>query len=75
MIPADHVLRGKKLVGVRMGDIDPPTDIPALAKRYLSGDLPLDHLITGHLSLEETNAGFDQMRSVDGTRTVVVFPE
>lgn len=70
-----HLLRGKRLVGIRMGDIDPPVDIPKLADRYLSGDLPLDQLITDRIPLDETNAGFDRLRSVDGTRSVVVFPE
>lgn len=74
-LSTDHLLRGKRLVGIRMGDIDPAVDIPKLAERYLAGDLPLDQLISDRIPLDQANEGFDRLRSVDGTRTVVVFPE
>lgn len=74
VVPTGELLRGKRLIPIRMGDVDPAVDIPKLADRYLTGELPLDRLITDRIPIDETNAGFDRLRAVDGTRTVVVFP-
>lgn len=68
------VLAGRKLVGVRMGDVDPGVDIPALADRYLAGELPLDQMISDHITLDDTAAGFERLRNAEGARSVVVFP-
>lgn len=75
VIDTNELHRCKGLVGVRMGAVNPQVDIVDLAGRYLAGDLPLDHLITDRIPLEEANAGFDRLRAVDGTRSVVVFDE
>jgi S-(hydroxymethyl)glutathione dehydrogenase/alcohol dehydrogenase len=65
----------KGLIGIRMGDVNPQVDIAELADRYLAGNLPLDHLVSDRIPIEEANAGFERLASVDGTRSVVVFPE
>ena len=40
-----HLHAAKRLIGVRMGDVDPGVDIPP-GRRYLDGELLLDQLIT-----------------------------
>ena len=74
-LPVGHLQSAKRLVGVRMGAIDPRIDIPRLVDRYLSGELLLDQLISDRVGLDDVNAAFEALRSADGLRTVVTFEE
>lgn len=72
-VPVAHLHSAKRIVGVRLGNIDPRRDIAALADRYAAGELPLDALITRRVPLDGVNDAFDALRDTDGARTVVVF--
>jgi S-(hydroxymethyl)glutathione dehydrogenase/alcohol dehydrogenase len=69
-----HLHAAKRLIGVRMGDVDPGVDIPRLVRRYLDGELLLDQLITDRVGLDDVNEAFAALRAVEGTRTIVTFP-
>ena len=72
-VPAAHLHAAKRIVGVRLGNINPLVDIVALADRYAAGELPLDHLVTRRVPLDGVNDAFDALRATEGARTVVVF--
>ena len=62
-----HLHAAKRLIGVRMGDVDPGVDIPRLVRRYLDGELLLDQLITDRVGLDDVNEAFAALRAVEGT--------
>ena len=56
------VVANKGVQGLLMGANHFPRDIPILADLYLAGRIDLDTLVTGTISLDEVNDGFDRMR-------------
>ena len=81
MMPLDHrvglsamdLLSGKKLQGALMGGNRFPVDIPRLVDFYLRGLLDLDTIIAKRVPLSAINQAFDDLRTGDSVRTVVVF--
>jgi len=81
MMPLDHkvglgaldLLGGKKLQGALMGGNRFPVDIPRLVAFYLRGVLDLDTIIAKRVPLTAINDAFDDLRTGDSVRTVVVF--
>jgi S-(hydroxymethyl)glutathione dehydrogenase / alcohol dehydrogenase len=55
------------------GGARPARDFPLLAQAYLDGRLKLDELITGRISLDDINRGFDDLRAGKAIRTVIQF--
>jgi S-(hydroxymethyl)glutathione dehydrogenase / alcohol dehydrogenase len=55
------------------GGARPARDFPLLAQAYLDGRLKLDELISGRITLEEINRGFDDLRAGKAIRTVIQF--
>jgi len=72
-IPVTGFRRGKKIVGVFMGDTDPRADIPRYADLWRAGQLDLEGMISHTLPLEEVNRGFAMMLSGESARTVISF--
>lgn len=64
---------GKTIIGSNYGGLVPARDFPRIAQSYLSGDLPLDELISARVTLDEVNEAFDAMRRGECTRSVIVF--
>ena len=56
-----------------MGSNRFPVDMPRLVDFYLSGKLKLDELISRRIKLEEINEGFDEMKTGQLARSVVIF--
>jgi len=52
----------------------PTRDIPRYIGLYRAGRLPVDRLMSGRLTLEEINEGFDRLHEGKAVRQVVVFP-
>ena len=81
MMPLSHkvglgaidLLSGKKLQGTLMGGNRFPVDIPRLVDFYLRGALDLDTIIAKRVPLTAINDAFDDLRTGDSVRTVVVF--
>jgi alcohol dehydrogenase len=51
----------------------PSCDIPRLIELYRRGRLPVDRLMSGTLSLDEINEGFDRLHEGKAIRQVIVL--
>ena len=72
-LPVTGFRRGKKMIGVFMGDTDPRLDIPRYADLWRSGQLDLSGMVSHTLPLEDVNRGFAMMTSGESARTVIKF--
>jgi S-(hydroxymethyl)glutathione dehydrogenase/alcohol dehydrogenase len=72
-LPVTGFRRGKKVIGVFMGDTDPRVDIPRYADLWRSGQLDLSAMISHTLPLDEVNSGFSMMAAGESARTVIKF--
>lgn len=67
------VAEERTLKGSYIGTCVPSRDIPRYMDLYLQGRLPVDKLLTGRLTLDEINHGFDLLHEGKAIRQVVVF--
>jgi alcohol dehydrogenase len=67
------VAEERTLKGSYIGTCVPSRDIPHYIDLYMQGRLPVDKLLTGRLTLEEINHGFDLLHEGKAIRQVVVF--
>ena len=67
------VAEERTLKGSYIGTCVPSRDIPRYIDLYRQGRLPVDRLLTGRLTLDEINHGFDLLREGKAIRQVVVF--
>ncbi|MHB1534776.1 MAG: NDMA-dependent alcohol dehydrogenase [Acidimicrobiales bacterium] len=74
MSALDLTLMEKQVVGSLFGSANPRVDIPRLLELYTDGQLKLDELVTRTYSLDEVNAGYDDMRQGRNLRGVIAFP-
>jgi alcohol dehydrogenase len=68
------VAEERTLKGSYIGTCVPSRDIPRYMDLYKQGRLPVDRLLTGRLTLEQINEGFDLLHEGKAIRQVVVFP-
>jgi S-(hydroxymethyl)glutathione dehydrogenase / alcohol dehydrogenase len=66
-------LRDRKIQGTSMGGNRFRVDMPRLLELWRQGRLKLDHLISGHLKLEEINEGFAKLKSGTPVRNLIDF--
>lgn len=67
------VAEERTLKGSYLGSCVPRRDIPRFISLYRSGQLPVQELLSGTLTLDELNTGFDRLASGDAIRQVVKF--
>jgi alcohol dehydrogenase len=67
------VAEERTLKGSYIGTCVPARDIPHYIDLYMQGRLPVDKLLTGRLTLDEINHGFDLLHEGNAIRQVVVF--
>lgn len=72
-LPVTGFRRGKRMVGVFMGDTNPRDDIPRYADLWRSGHLDLSGMISHTLPLDDVNRGFAMMMSGESARTIIKF--
>jgi S-(hydroxymethyl)glutathione dehydrogenase / alcohol dehydrogenase len=72
-LPVTGFRRGKRVVGVFMGDTNPRVDIPRYVELWRSGQLDLGGMVSHTLSLDEVNDGFAMMTAGESARTVIRF--
>jgi len=72
-IPGHAFLGEKKLRGSAMGSNHFPVDMPRLVDMYLAGKLKLDDMISRRIKLEEVNDAFEEMKTGQIARSVIVF--
>jgi S-(hydroxymethyl)glutathione dehydrogenase/alcohol dehydrogenase len=63
----------KRLQGSLMGSNRFPVDMPRFVDFYMSGKLKLDEMISRRLKIEDINDAFDEMKTGQIARSVVVF--
>lgn len=61
----------KTIKGTLFGDANPTVDIPKLLRLYDNGQLKLDELITRAYSLDDVNAGYDDLQRGLNIRGIV----
>lgn len=64
---------GQSLIGTKMGDTVLSRDIPWLSEMYLQGRLMLDELISGRWRLDQINEAFENTKSGQARRNIIVF--
>ena len=67
------VAEERTLKGSYIGTCVPSRDIPRYLALYRQGRLPVDRLLTGRLTLDEINHGFDLLHQGKAIRQVIVF--
>lgn len=67
------VAEERTLRGSYIGTCVPSRDIPRFMALYRQGRLPVDKLLSGRLTLDEINEGFDRLHEGQAVRQVVVF--
>jgi alcohol dehydrogenase len=71
--PAQLVGEERVLRGSYLGSGDPARDVPKYITWYEQGRLPVNRLISSHISLDDINSGLDLLASASGLRHVVAF--
>jgi S-(hydroxymethyl)glutathione dehydrogenase/alcohol dehydrogenase len=66
-------LRERKIQGSVMGSNRFRVDMPRLVEFYMQGRLDLDHMVSGHIKLEQINEGFATMKTGNIVRQVIAF--
>lgn len=74
-VPAERLAQQElKIVGSYYGSANVRVEFPRLIRLWRSGQLKLEELVTGRISLDDINEGYAAMRAGEGIRTVVTFP-
>lgn len=68
------VAEERTVKGSYIGTCVPTRDIPRYIALYRAGKLPVDRLMSGKLSLEDINVGFDRLHEGVAVRQVIEFP-
>jgi alcohol dehydrogenase len=73
-LPAVSLVAEERTIkGSYIGTCVPSRDIPRYIDLYMQGRLPVDKLLTGRLTLDQINHGFDLLHEGKAIRQVVVF--
>lgn len=73
-IPAVNIVADERTVkGSYMGSCVPKRDIPRFISLFRAGKLPVDKLLTGTLTLDQINEGFDKLDRGEAIRQVITF--
>ncbi|GGE19252.1 alcohol dehydrogenase [Gemmobacter megaterium] len=73
-IPAVNIVADERTVkGSYMGSCVPKRDIPRFINLFRAGKLPVDRLLTGTLTLDQINEGFDRLDRGEAIRQVITF--
>jgi alcohol dehydrogenase len=62
---------GKSIVGSYMGSCVPKRDIPRFIALYQRGKLPVQRLLSGHITFDDINQGFDRLADGSVLRQVL----
>lgn len=68
LVADERVLKGSYI-----GTCVPQRDIPRYVALYRAGRLPVDRLVSGYLSLQQINQGFDALHSGEAVRQIIRF--
>ncbi len=68
-----ELLDEKILTGSNMGSNQFRTDMPRFVEMYMDGRLMLDEMVSKHIKLEDINDGFEEMKTGEIARSVIMF--
>jgi S-(hydroxymethyl)glutathione dehydrogenase / alcohol dehydrogenase len=63
----------KRIQGSLMGSNRFPVDMPRLCDMYMAGKLKLDDMVSRRIKLEQVNEAFEEMKTGEIARSVIVF--
>ena len=69
----DLVVGEKVIKGSYLGSCIPSRDIPAYIDLYNSGRLPINHLMSDKIKLNEINQAFDKLADGNVVRQLIIF--
>ena len=72
-VDAADLLLDKRLQGSNMGSNRFRVDMPRFVELYLNGKLHLDDMISRRIRLDQINEAFEEMKSGETARSVIVF--
>ena len=73
-MPATHLVAEERTIkGSYIGTCVPQRDLPRYIELYRAGKLPVNKLMTGRLTLDQINEGFDLLHEGKAVRQVVTF--
>ena len=71
--PLALVAEGRSLVGSYLGSAVPARDIPRFVELWRAGKLPVESLVSSTITLDEVNAGMDELAEGRAVRQVIEF--
>lgn len=71
--PLALVAEGRSVVGSYLGSAVPARDIPLFVDLWRAGRLSVEHLVSSRITLEEINAGMDELASGRALRQLITF--
>jgi len=73
-LPVVNLVAEERTVkGSYIGTCVPTRDLPRYVGLYRGGRLPVDRLMSGRLTLDQVNEGFDRLHAGEAVRQVIVF--
>ena len=73
--PLGLVAQARTIVGSYLGSAVPQRDIPRFVELWRAGRLPIERLISSHISLEDINQAMDRLDSGAEMRQVILFDQ
>jgi Zn-dependent alcohol dehydrogenase len=64
----------RTIVGSYLGSSVPSRDIPRYVDLWRSGRLPLEHLVSSHITLDEIDLAMDRLANGSELRQIITFP-
>lgn len=71
--PVKITSEARTILGSYLGSSVPSEDIPVYLEMWRNGKLPIEHLISSNISLEEINESMDKLADGETLRQVVMF--
>lgn len=71
--PVTLAAQNQRILGSKMGGATLATDVPELVKKYRSGELMLDELVTATYPIEGINEAIESVKNGQAVRNVIVF--
>jgi alcohol dehydrogenase len=71
--PAVMTAEARTIIGSYLGSAVPARDIPTYARMWLDGKLPVEALISSHITLDEINEGMDALSDGHAMRQIIDF--
>jgi alcohol dehydrogenase len=73
--PLTMTAEARTVIGSYLGSAVPARDIPRFAQWWREGRLPVEHLISRRIRLDEINEAMDELAEGRAVRQVIVFDE